>query len=84
MDHPDTKTVTRYAISITDLDRSSPTPDTYYIVGMTRYGVTRTRTREDAGTWPTEAAARDIASRLYLGPCEVATVFPVTEPTYND
>jgi hypothetical protein len=84
MNHPDTKTVTRYAISLTDVAEDSFTSDTYFVVGLTRYGVTRTTSRQDAGTWPTEAAARDVASRLYLTPTEVAAVFPVEEPAYND
>jgi hypothetical protein len=78
MDHPDTKTVTRYAVRIPD---RSTRVGVVYLVAVTKHGTLVAESPEDAGTWCTQQDALSQAQRVTVPGVEVVAI---EEPAYND
>lgn len=85
MDHPDTKTVTRYGVRF--YLPHKPAPYVYY-VGMCNDTIITTLKPEDVSTWSdlndAYAVAKAIKPSLLPEGCECTSVFIVEEPAYND
>jgi hypothetical protein len=88
MDHPDTKTVTRYGVSIRD--KADGTPK--YLTGFRfdsscGWGAVFTSACEDACTWGSEAKAKAAVASLNKSVGFYGTtinVVSIEEPAYND
>lgn len=84
MDHPDTKTVTRYGVRLYFPHRDIPYE---YYVGTHDSVLITTLKPEDASTWsnPNDAyaALRAVKPSQLTKGCEMVTVFTVEEPTYD-
>jgi hypothetical protein len=93
MDHPNTKTVTRYGVSI----QSTVDGTLKYLTGLRSdavqpggsggWGVLFTPFFEDACTWGSEDKAKVVAASLHKSVEAYGStikVVPIEEPTYND